>query len=517
MKSKKKMEQMAGILLTMLLIGCNGAPVGPTATPIPPTSTGGGELPSTVTIAPTLEPTASPSLTTAFLSTETPLPTDFPATISPTEYPPLNSHGPYILSDTLLLNPDGSGLKWVSYPEEYGLGNYSPDGEWRVLFTGGFSGDVYIGLAIDDAGWTEISLSLLHVPDGKIIKVATVATWTTFPNWGECGSPVSNLIHVKWSPDGRYLAFIADPTGTSLELFTYDTDAGLLRRLTNDEADVLDISWSPDGKKIYYTNGFPQKQWNLMPYYNLFTLNMTEPENSPNQGIQTFYTGEDEIKIVWMDGESGLISLTTKNLGCMSGLYETAEFSYLSLATGEKNTIWAGPDISPLALDPIDGAILLFADGKYSIVEFNGKVTATPEGLSDCSGEYLGDPKNTFLCISSDRKKIIGISFGGQVEEVVSLLDDIQGMSISPDRKWFVVDHSEGIDLYSRKGALVYSWPHATAISGYLWPPDERGVYFSVEGGQLYYWPFADPNPSLIFECPPTMTCLGSRQLTWVP
>ena len=526
------------LIAILFLAACNASGVGPERTPSAESTSVvlSGPTATLIQPSPTLPPTAIPSPTTAIVSTETPLSTDFPAALSLTDHPPLNSQGPYILSDalllnpdgsaprfTLLLNPDGSGLKWISYPDEYGLLSFSPDGEWRVLFTGGYSGDAFIGGEVDPGGWPEISLSLLHIPDGNIIKVATIATqWVT---WDECENPVTYFIRVRWSPDSRYLAFIANPTNTSLDLFVYDTESGLLRQLTNDAGDVLEISWLPDGKHLSYTNGFHQEQNNPLPvsgYHGLLTLNMIGLEDDPSQGVRTLYTGPDRIQTVWTDGESGFIYLTTKNYYCMSAMYETVELSYLNLVTGEKTAIWTGPDITLQAIDPADRVILLSAGGTYSVVKFNGKVDATLESLSDCSAEipYFRNPQNTVLSISADKKKIIGTSFGCEVESVVSMPDEIQSMGASPDQKWLVVDHSQGIDLYSRQGVLIYNWPQTKDISAYLWTPDGKGVYFVVEGKQLYYWPFTDPTPSQIFECPsPTapysMMCFWG--LMWAP
>jgi WD40 repeat protein len=438
----------------------------------------------------------------------------------PTVNPPLNPKGPYILSDWILINPTGLGMKTITYPKEYSLYNYSPDGEWGVLFKGGYVSG-YGGACTGCSEWDEMSIHLLHVPDGKIIKVSLVVTQKILyenDTYGECGDPLSEMIQVKWSPDGRYLAFIADPTGTSLDLFTYDTDKQILRRLTNDRADVVDISWSPDGKKLFYINGIRSENWKVHPddTYAMHTLNMTEPENNPNQGIQTFYSGKKKVAIQWMDHEDGLIYTTTEDVWCMAGGDEASrpmEINYLNLVSGEKNTIWPESATRAKAFDPINRTILLFEKKGDDpaigyIVNLRGEVIAAVPGVTGCmEAAYLGDPTDTFLCSSADMKEIIGISDNGELNKIDDLPEGGR-LVVSSDRKWFIVYYPEGINLYSRKGERNKKWPHTIIREDYdtvifLWAPDGKGLYFAGEGRQLYYWSFLDPDPSLIFDGQP--------------
>ncbi|MBI4166253.1 MAG: S9 family peptidase [Acidobacteria bacterium] len=66
--------------------------------------------------------------------------------------------------------------------------------------------------------------------------------------------------HPRWSPDGRYLAFLSDrgqPFGEGKEarpqLFLMRTDGGEAEQLTNLKGEVLALKWSPDGKMIAFT------------------------------------------------------------------------------------------------------------------------------------------------------------------------------------------------------------------------------------------------------------------------
>ncbi|HET9390210.1 MAG TPA: S9 family peptidase [Steroidobacteraceae bacterium] len=55
----------------------------------------------------------------------------------------------------------------------------------------------------------------------------------------------------RWSPDGRYLAFIATPAGSEkAEIMLLDRRGGEPRQLTGVTADIANYAWSPDGKRI---------------------------------------------------------------------------------------------------------------------------------------------------------------------------------------------------------------------------------------------------------------------------
>ena len=55
----------------------------------------------------------------------------------------------------------------------------------------------------------------------------------------------------RWSPDGRYLAFLTSPAGSDkLQLMLLDRRGGEPRQLTTVTGDIREYAWSPDGKRV---------------------------------------------------------------------------------------------------------------------------------------------------------------------------------------------------------------------------------------------------------------------------
>jgi dipeptidyl aminopeptidase/acylaminoacyl peptidase len=58
----------------------------------------------------------------------------------------------------------------------------------------------------------------------------------------------------RWSPDGRYLAFLANPAGSDKsQIMLLDRRGGDARQLTSVSGDIGEYAWSPDGKRLVLT------------------------------------------------------------------------------------------------------------------------------------------------------------------------------------------------------------------------------------------------------------------------
>ena len=283
----KKFDRLTSISLIVLVVSAAmsaacGAPqspatgatpsVAPTREPIAPVST--TALTAALTVAPTTAPTAMPlptipptapaatapaataSSATATLRPGVPLPT---ATV-PT---PLSKTGPWLVYQTdrgvIAANPDGSGQQLIT--DQPILRNDLPDGAsshgWLALRIGAHS--------LDDIGTTNqtVTLTLVHLPDGQIkpigpllspdMQQAIKAAAGDRNDAIEAGIAIfENSDTLKWSPDGRYLAFIAAIDGPSSDLYSYDMQTGQINRLTDGLNQAASLNWSPDSRWIVH-------------------------------------------------------------------------------------------------------------------------------------------------------------------------------------------------------------------------------------------------------------------------
>lgn len=191
--------------------------------------------------------------------------------------------GTSIPAEFVLINQDGSGRTVIARQAR-------ERSEWIAFLTNGGNSDSYLaqqffglylfrpsqaeGIHIcqdcgnyssyDDGGGLlatfyqeseEVSpeLIIIELPGGKIIERFPLVRCPEDADFCEeqrSDWPEMMRQAPQWSPDGRYLAFVAVLDTTSSEIFIYDTQVGNLRRLTDDPNWVGGIEWSPDGSQI---------------------------------------------------------------------------------------------------------------------------------------------------------------------------------------------------------------------------------------------------------------------------
>jgi dipeptidyl aminopeptidase/acylaminoacyl peptidase len=57
----------------------------------------------------------------------------------------------------------------------------------------------------------------------------------------------------RWSPDGRFLAFVSNREGEKKQLYVLPVGGGEARRLTDLPEDVGEVAWSPDGTRLAFS------------------------------------------------------------------------------------------------------------------------------------------------------------------------------------------------------------------------------------------------------------------------
>ena len=104
-------------------------------------------------------------------------------------------------------------------------------------------------------------------PDGSSIAIAMSGSiWTIEPTSGKARELTYNRKYHSmpdWSPDGRWIVYVADDGGGTIQLEIVNVATGESRALTSDEQVYMDPRFSPDGTRLAYVATKPAGNFNV--------------------------------------------------------------------------------------------------------------------------------------------------------------------------------------------------------------------------------------------------------------
>jgi len=532
MSTRRPLKRLGStfLLLTLLSVAC-----GSRATQVPTKTKGSGVLmpppwtstPKKKGVSPsTLIHIPEPSLTVT--STHMPIPTRTTTrtqilTPFPTPSTPLSAKGPWLLGSTgrqlAAMNPDGTGLTALNILTR----------TWST--TGWVAARVY-------SNWyapSDVSIRLLHLPSEipvqtiRLLSDELATPINESDEWDIYLAPdvyqaiLTERATILWSPDGRYLAFIAAIDGPSSDLYIYDTQTDQVRRLTDGPNQAVLIDWSLDGKWIIYMEatdfftGIGGFAWHFSPKA-VWAASVDGSE------VKKLYDVEDGMELLmgWR-APSVFVALTSYGVSPPSNLRS------VSVNSGRVDTL-DRRDVTRVAADWKTGTVLYVVEHVKMGVEERGlflfqpgwgaptKLDTEGWGLPDWV-EWLPD---TGLFYSQFPRGTMIINPSGDV------LRRIEAECIpvpSPDGQWLAFgrwdcpygsDAPHGLRLYTSSGEFVRALSNER-VDGPIWRPDSTGLFFneSVSTGdgafpRLMYASIPEGEPWVVHSNP------GASFFAWV-
>lgn len=427
--------------------------------------------------APTSEPTAQIPLATLTLQASR-SPT-LVATPVETKGPPaiLSQDGPWLVfpggtqPDLLAVNADGTGLGELPLPDSsWGQLFPSPHGG-RFAYVSGDpipsarlivaelpSGEVEFDHPLFSEGWNELVESRSFME---------ISVW----------SAVDGSRSMAWSPDGRFLAFIAALHAASADLYLYDTIDSSVRRLTTGEHQAYDPSWSPDGRWIVHlevANFGTGAGWNVQGVWAVDTESYEVTRLIAAGGRMYFvekWANPGEFILSEWDAGYGENNLST---------YRLEEHGLTRFLHGP---------FTQAAFDTTGSRVALFIDeyaardqgvdpGVYLLPRYGGELKpvitdedATVQSLlwSAALDRFIAGLATETVLFDRQGDITTRIQQGGHA-------------SVSPDGRWLVIYGSSNRFLSVYTGDAAFVGELAAYVDGVVWSPDSRTLFLTLNG-----------------------------------
>ena len=164
--------------------------------------------------------------------------------------------------------------------------------------------------------------------DGSSIAFAMSGSiWTIEPAGGVARELTYNRRYHSmpaWSPDGRWIVYVADAGGETIQLEIVEAATGESRPLTSDDHIYMDPVFSPDGTRLAYVSTRPNGHFNVFirPFQNgRFTGEEIAVTRDNDFGRDRLYFGNMDMHITpaWFPDGKELLLVANRNVPLGSG------------------------------------------------------------------------------------------------------------------------------------------------------------------------------------------------------
>jgi hypothetical protein len=432
----------------------------------------------------------------------------------------LTENGPWLVNrtneDLILMNFDGTGLTRMTIDTgphwDWGssISTISASGNWLALTTG------YRPESNGASPPYNLAILLLQLPPEKFIrKIPVLSPELSLQvkqetNWfqNDFLFPLLNT-PMLWSPDGRYLAFVAALDGPSSDLYVYDIAMDQIRRLTDGPNQAWLMGWSPDSQWILHieATGFLFDHGSTIGQPITTAVWVASPDGNQIKKVRDV---DDEIPELqgWLSPTVYVEQMLRYHPPYRYNIRE------VDIRTGEITSIY--PCFGSVMDTTKDEEVVLWSDGFEeswlgSLPHENMCGNPLPSGL------YVFRDGNSFPVpqeISRARwdtnleKFLLSTSKGVEMWDLYGQLTmtfSEEGCvpKVSPDGQWlafwFPCDEydqpSQRIRFYDSQGDLLKEVD--IELDHFSWHPDSSGIFFK-DGDQLWFLPRQDGEPFLI-------------------
>jgi hypothetical protein len=468
-------------------------------------------LPSPWTSTPTVTAThtAVPTYTPRPTSTVTPTPTASPF---PTPMTPLSAEGPWLLGSirerVIAMNPDGTGLTDLKIYSR----TWSTKGWVSARVYSHFFAPSDASIRIVRLPSTEPVRTIRLLSDELAAQIDESEDWDPLMAPDVYQAVLTDRSTMRWSPDGRYLAFIAAIDGPSADLYVYDTQTDQVHRLTDGPNQAVLMDWSLDGKWIVHMEATNFRTWTggFAAYFGTIAVWAASMDGSE---VKKLYDTEGGIELImgWR-APSVFVALRGHGEGPPLDLrsVDVKSGGIFSLYEGEVYRVaadWGTEAVAYIAIpegEEIErGGLYLLRSGDDKPIKIDVGKWALPERV-------VWFPETGLFYTSLAREVIVFDSSG----EILMSFENEHLPVPSPDGRWLAfpgwdgTGMQPGLRLYTSDGEFLHELSHEK-VSGVIWNPDSTGVFFneylpSDDGyaPRLMYAPIPEGEPSVVHPNP---------------
>ncbi len=216
----------------------------------------------------------------------------------------------------------------------------------------------------------------------------------------------------RWSPDGKWLAFLSNRLEDKNQIFAIDPSGGEAQQLTKSETAISNFAWAEDGKTIAYTATEPTSQplkdrkeyygdYDVVregySYVHLWTIDLAEAMKAPAAGKQRTKKKDFSVdSFAWSPDGTRIVFSATINPDLIQGVTSDVYLLKLNDDSVKKIVAQPGPDNNP-RFSP-DGRQIVFSSAmgntkffasntRLAVVSVDG---GAPKSLTDAFDESPG-------------------------------------------------------------------------------------------------------------------------------